>query len=105
MPISNIYQQDEHEITWVHNEIDDVHSEQVDTSDKDDDHESQDEDSYESLNSQRDATRATYSWPKDNEVIDLLHLQHYLFKYIWQKNFSAPIEHKLKANAHVLDVG
>ncbi|GES82915.1 S-adenosyl-L-methionine-dependent methyltransferase [Rhizophagus clarus] len=104
MPISNIYQY-EHEITWVHNEIDDVYSEQIDISDKEDDHESQDEKvSYESLNSQdfQDATRATYSW---NEEIDRLHLQHYHFKYIWQKNFSAPIEHRLKENARILDVG
>ncbi|CAB4374685.1 unnamed protein product [Rhizophagus irregularis] len=99
MPISNICHY-EHEITWVHNEIDDIYSEQVDDSDKEDD---QDEVSYESLNSQ-DFQGATRSLSKDNEEIDRLHLQHYYFKYIWQKNFSAPIEHKLKENARVLDV-
>lgn len=103
MPISNIYQY-EHEITWVHNEIDDIYSEQVDISDKEDDHESQDEVSYESLNSQ-DFQGAIRSLSRDNEEIDRLHLQHYYFKYIWEKNFSAPIEHKLNENARVLDVG
>ncbi|RIA90528.1 S-adenosyl-L-methionine-dependent methyltransferase [Glomus cerebriforme] len=103
-----MYHQYEHEITWVDKDIDDFYNEQVDISDKEDNYENEDEDTdpYESLNSQnfQDKTHVMYSLPKDNEEIDRLHLQHYLFKYIWKNNFSAPIDHKLKENARVLDV-
>ena len=92
--------------TWDDKEMDEIYSEQIDISDN---YESQEEEigSCESLSSQpfQDATRTMCSFLKVNEEIDRLHSNHYFFKYIWQNNFSAPIEHKLKENARVLDVG
>ncbi|KAF0541350.1 S-adenosyl-L-methionine-dependent methyltransferase [Gigaspora margarita] len=47
-----------------------------------------------------------YSLPNDEEESDRLHLQHFLLRYVWQNNFSAPIEHILsKPGSKVLDVG
>ncbi|RIB12227.1 S-adenosyl-L-methionine-dependent methyltransferase [Gigaspora rosea] len=47
-----------------------------------------------------------YFLPSDNEEIDRLHLQHYMQKNIYQRNFFAPVEHLLKQEgAKVLDVG
>ncbi|CAG8615128.1 16713_t:CDS:2, partial [Dentiscutata erythropus] len=49
---------------------------------------------------------AVYSLPNDEEESDRLHLQHFLLRYIWQSNFSAPIEHILsKKGSKILDVG
>ncbi|CAG8795917.1 35284_t:CDS:2 [Gigaspora margarita] len=44
--------------------------------------------------------------PKNNNDIDRMQQEHFLFQHIWQCNFSSPIEQTLKAgNAKVLDVG
>ncbi|CAG8553038.1 16103_t:CDS:2, partial [Dentiscutata erythropus] len=49
---------------------------------------------------------AIYVLPNDEEESDRLHLQHFLIRYIWQSNFSAPIEHILsKSRSKILDVG
>ncbi|RIA87694.1 S-adenosyl-L-methionine-dependent methyltransferase [Glomus cerebriforme] len=46
-----------------------------------------------------------YVLPNDDEEIDRLQMQHYLFRYIWQSNFSAPVKEILKCGAKVLDIG
>src|SRR4051794_512790 len=47
-----------------------------------------------------------YPMPLKDYDGDRFSLQHYLFRYIWQSNFSSPIEEKLsKAGAKVLDIG
>ncbi|KAF0387511.1 S-adenosyl-L-methionine-dependent methyltransferase [Gigaspora margarita] len=47
-----------------------------------------------------------YTLPNDDEESDRLRLQHFLIRYIWQSNFSAPIEHILsKPVSKILDVG
>ncbi|CAG8658909.1 8846_t:CDS:2 [Gigaspora rosea] len=47
-----------------------------------------------------------YALPNDEEESDRLHLQHFLLRYIWQSNFSAPIEHILsKSDSKILDAG
>lgn len=47
-----------------------------------------------------------YFFPNDDEECDRLHLQHFLLKEIWDRNFSAPIENNLKKNGtRVLDSG
>src|SRR3954452_24308338 len=43
--------------------------------------------------------------PSEDEHIDRIQLRHLIFKYVWQGNFSAPVEEKLKNGAKVLDVG
>ncbi|KAF0520751.1 S-adenosyl-L-methionine-dependent methyltransferase [Gigaspora margarita] len=49
---------------------------------------------------------AVYSLPNDDDESDRLHMQHFLIRYIWQNNFSAPIEHILNdPNTKILDVG
>ncbi|CAG8440558.1 6661_t:CDS:2 [Acaulospora morrowiae] len=44
-----------------------------------------------------------YCLPLDDEEIDRLQLQHFLFRYIWQGNFSAPVEEMLESGCKVLD--
>ncbi|CAG8760834.1 23171_t:CDS:2, partial [Gigaspora margarita] len=47
-----------------------------------------------------------YHLPNDEDEIDRLHIQHFLIRYIWQSNFSAPVEHILsKPGARILDIG
>jgi hypothetical protein len=46
-----------------------------------------------------------YQLPSDNEHIDRIQLRHSIFRYVWQGNFSSPVEEKLKNGAKVLDVG
>jgi hypothetical protein len=47
-----------------------------------------------------------YFLPNDDDEVDRLHLQHYLWRYLWQSNYSAPVDNLLKSeNAKVLDVG
>ena len=46
-----------------------------------------------------------YQLPSEDEHIDRIQLRHLMFKYVWQGNFSAPVEEKLKNGAKVLDVG
>ncbi|RIB28945.1 S-adenosyl-L-methionine-dependent methyltransferase [Gigaspora rosea] len=49
---------------------------------------------------------AVYPLPNDDDESDRLHMQHFLIRYIWQNNFSAPIEHILNdPNTKILDVG
>ena len=44
--------------------------------------------------------------PIIDEEVERLQRQHRLYKRIWQNNFSAPVEEKLKnGDARVLDVG
>ncbi|CAG8476804.1 7001_t:CDS:2 [Racocetra fulgida] len=38
---------------------------------------------------------AIYPMPNDEDEQDRLHLQHFLMRYLWQSNFSAPINHIL----------
>ena len=49
-----------------------------------------------------------YHLPNDGDEFDRLQMQHYLSRYIWQSNFSAPV-HELLSNGgediRVLDVG
>ncbi|CAG8818367.1 17292_t:CDS:2, partial [Cetraspora pellucida] len=47
-----------------------------------------------------------FPFPKNNHNWDRLTLQHYLFRYIWQSNFSSPIDEYIKTDGiKVLDVG
>jgi hypothetical protein len=46
-----------------------------------------------------------YQLPSEDEHIDRIQLRHLMFKYVWQGNFSAPVEERLKNGAKVLDVG
>ncbi|CAG8491698.1 7824_t:CDS:2 [Diversispora eburnea] len=47
-----------------------------------------------------------YTLPNDDEEVDRLHQQHFLLRYIWQKNFASPVKHILNQNGtKVLDVG
>ncbi|CAB4473323.1 uncharacterized protein OCT59_028092 [Rhizophagus irregularis] len=53
-------------------------------------------------------TSLRYHLPNDGDEFDRLQMQHYLSRYIWQSNFSAPV-HELLRNGgediRVLDVG
>ncbi|RHZ83325.1 hypothetical protein Glove_97g92 [Diversispora epigaea] len=47
-----------------------------------------------------------YPLPNDDEELDRLHQQHFLFRYVWQRNFAAPVKHILNQDGtKVLDVG
>ncbi|CAG8748121.1 5675_t:CDS:2, partial [Cetraspora pellucida] len=47
-----------------------------------------------------------YPLPNDDEEINRLQSQHYLFRHAWGKNYSSPVEEILRAGgACVLDVG
>ncbi|CAG8792785.1 10569_t:CDS:2, partial [Acaulospora morrowiae] len=47
-----------------------------------------------------------YPFPSDDEELDRQHLQHFLLRYLWEGNFSAPVEHILNNEySKVLDVG
>jgi hypothetical protein len=48
---------------------------------------------------------ASYIFPSDDDEIDRLTVQHYIFQNIWDSNFSSPIKDILKNGAKVLDVG
>ncbi|CAG8743139.1 8977_t:CDS:2, partial [Dentiscutata erythropus] len=49
---------------------------------------------------------AVYPLPNDEDEQDRQHLQHFLMRYLWQSNFSAPINHILaKPGAKILDIG
>ncbi|RIA84882.1 S-adenosyl-L-methionine-dependent methyltransferase [Glomus cerebriforme] len=49
--------------------------------------------------------RSKYQLPSENEHIDRIQLRHLIFRYVWQGNFSSPVEEKLKDGAKILDVG
>ncbi|RHZ83284.1 hypothetical protein Glove_97g84 [Diversispora epigaea] len=47
-----------------------------------------------------------YPLPNDDEELDRLHLQHFLLRYVWQRNFGAPVKHILNQDGtKALDVG
>ncbi|CAG8780407.1 6685_t:CDS:2, partial [Cetraspora pellucida] len=47
-----------------------------------------------------------YALPNDDDEQDRLHLQHFLIRYLFQSNFSAPIENILsESDSKILDVG
>jgi hypothetical protein len=49
---------------------------------------------------------STYYLSNDINDVDRLHIQHFFKKFIFQNNFSSPIEDKLiKGGCKVLDVG
>ncbi|CAG8771491.1 16480_t:CDS:2, partial [Cetraspora pellucida] len=49
---------------------------------------------------------AVYPLPNDDDELDRLHLQHFMMRYIWQSNFSAPIKHILSSpRTKILDIG
>ncbi|CAG8513981.1 22558_t:CDS:2 [Dentiscutata erythropus] len=49
---------------------------------------------------------AMYHLPNDENETDRLHSQHFILRYLWQNNFSAPVDHILsKPGAKVLDIG
>lgn len=48
---------------------------------------------------------ASYVFPSDDDEIDRLTVQHYIFQHIWDSNFSSPVKDLLKDGAQVLDVG
>ncbi|RIA81457.1 S-adenosyl-L-methionine-dependent methyltransferase [Glomus cerebriforme] len=47
----------------------------------------------------------SYVFPFDDDEVDRLIIQHYIFQYIWDCNFSSPVDNLLKGGAKVLDVG
>ncbi|CAG8437306.1 9831_t:CDS:2 [Dentiscutata heterogama] len=48
---------------------------------------------------------AVYPMPNDEDEQDRLHLQHFLMRYLWQSNFSAPINHILtKPGSKIIDI-
>ncbi|CAG8491743.1 7826_t:CDS:2 [Diversispora eburnea] len=52
------------------------------------------------------AERVKYTLPNDDEEVDRLHQQHFLLRYVWQRNFASPVKHILNQNGtKVLDVG
>ncbi|CAG8531561.1 2780_t:CDS:2 [Funneliformis caledonium] len=46
-----------------------------------------------------------YSFPKNDDEIDRIHYQHYIYKELWGGNFSAPVNKLLESSTIVLDVG
>ncbi|RIA87701.1 S-adenosyl-L-methionine-dependent methyltransferase [Glomus cerebriforme] len=47
-----------------------------------------------------------YFLPNDEEENDRLHLQHFMWRYVWQSNYSAPVDDLLKkSGVKVLDMG
>jgi hypothetical protein len=48
---------------------------------------------------------SSYVFPFDNDEVDRLTLQHYIFQNIWGSNFSSPVDNLLQDGAKVLDVG
>lgn len=48
---------------------------------------------------------STYYLSNDINDVDRLHTQHFFKKYLFQNNFSSPIEDNLIRGCKVLDVG
>nr|CAG8477791.1 3429_t:CDS:2 [Entrophospora candida] len=58
------------------------------------------------IDGRRYLENSKYSLPNDDEEADRLHMQHYVTRFIWQKNFCSPVKNLLNyGNAQVLDVG
>jgi len=54
----------------------------------------------------KESAKLRFHLPKNDQDIDRMQLQHFLFEHIWQNNYSSPIEHKLKSGGcRVLDAG
>jgi hypothetical protein len=51
------------------------------------------------------AEKIRYALPDDDEEVYRLQVVHYLLRYVWNSNFSAPVEGMLKSGGHVLDLG
>ncbi|KAF0387509.1 S-adenosyl-L-methionine-dependent methyltransferase [Gigaspora margarita] len=61
---------------------------------------------YANSKSFNNAKDVIYPLPNCEEESDRLRSQHFLFRYFWQSNFFAPIEHILsKPGSKILDVG
>ncbi|CAG8730087.1 4953_t:CDS:2, partial [Dentiscutata heterogama] len=47
-----------------------------------------------------------YIMPNDDEEVDRLQIQHFLYRNIWNGNYSAPVTELLeRGNCKILDVG
>lgn len=46
-----------------------------------------------------------YMMPCDDDELDRLHVLHYICRFIWQRNYSAPMHDRLSSGALVLDIG
>ncbi|RIA90326.1 S-adenosyl-L-methionine-dependent methyltransferase [Glomus cerebriforme] len=55
----------------------------------------------------KESAKSRFHLPKNDQDIDRMQLQHFLFKHIWEdKNYSSPIEQVLKSgDCRVLDAG
>ncbi|CAG8460391.1 13280_t:CDS:2, partial [Dentiscutata heterogama] len=54
----------------------------------------------------QNAKGVIYPLPNDEEESERLHLQHFVIRYIWNSNFSAPVKHILsEPGSKILDVG
>ena len=53
-----------------------------------------------------ETTNSQFCIPRNNQDIDRMQLQHFLFEHIWQNNYSSPIEPKLRSgDCRILDAG
>ncbi|CAG8438907.1 8530_t:CDS:2 [Funneliformis mosseae] len=52
-----------------------------------------------------DMDGSSYALPVDDEECDRLQIQHFLFRHVWQRNFSSPVKQMLENGCKVLDVG
>ncbi|CAG8727054.1 11590_t:CDS:2, partial [Cetraspora pellucida] len=48
---------------------------------------------------------ASYVLPLDDDEVDRMTLQHYLFQNVWKSNFSSPVASLLERGAKMLDIG
>ncbi|CAG8552889.1 16292_t:CDS:2 [Acaulospora colombiana] len=55
---------------------------------------------YDSIDEQK-----KYELPGREEHIDRIQLRHVLFRYVWQGNFSSPLDEELNQGIRVLDIG
>ncbi|CAG8628038.1 12220_t:CDS:2, partial [Ambispora gerdemannii] len=64
---------------------------------------------YRFIDGQRyhNSRNSVYCLPSDEKECERLNIQHYMYRYIWQSNFSAKVEQKMinDSGVKVLDVG
>ncbi|CAG8678571.1 5094_t:CDS:2 [Gigaspora margarita] len=48
---------------------------------------------------------ASYILPLDDDEVDRMTLQHYIFQNVWKGDFSSPVESSLEHGAKMLDIG
>ncbi|CAG8492065.1 11051_t:CDS:2 [Dentiscutata erythropus] len=48
---------------------------------------------------------ASYILPLDDDEVDRMILQHYIFRNVWKNDFSSPVESSLESGAKMLDIG